>query len=289
MFVSQLLNLDGAQMLALLGFAGILFAVLLARYVVIVGPLYLLCWKLLRRRLQPRRIQRTFPTRRRMLAEVLWSLSTFVVFSLVGVTLMEMSRAGWTRMYPSIDDHGWGYWAVSIALMLVLHDAYFYWTHRFMHLPGVFRRVHRVHHLSFNPSPWAAFSFHPLEAVIEAGVVLVIAVIIPFHPSAMFVFLLIMTLMNALGHLGYELYPGGFTRHRVGQWLTTSVHHNMHHHYVHRNYALYFTWWDRLMGTLDNAYHTAHDAVTPRRAGDQGAGASSCAPSVELAAQRNPK
>ncbi|HWN67905.1 MAG TPA: sterol desaturase family protein [Haliangium sp.] len=316
MFVSQFLSLEGAQLPGLLAFAGVLFAFLLVRYVAIVGPLYLVCWKLLRGRLKGRRIQRTSPPRARVLKEFAWSLATFVVFSLVGVATLLMSRAGWTQRYHSIDERGWLYWAASVALMLVVHDAYFYWTHRFMHLRGVFRYFHRVHHLSFNPSPWAAFSFHPLEAVVEAGIVFVIALIMPFHPSALFAFLIIMTIMNGLGHLGYELYPRGFARGRLGRWVTTSVHHNMHHHYVHGNYGLYFTWWDRLMGTMHRQYDETFDAVTSRgsaargggdRSGpdgrdgrdghdgrdgrdDQGAGrAVSRAASAELAAQRNPK
>jgi lathosterol oxidase len=63
---------------------------------------------------------------------------------------------------------------VSLALMLLLHDAWFYWTHRLMHHPKIFRHVHLVHHRSINPSPWAAYSFHPIEAVIEAGIYLLI-------------------------------------------------------------------------------------------------------------------
>jgi lathosterol oxidase len=307
MSVSQTLHLDLSQLQGLLAFAAVLFAVLLARYLVIAGPLYLVCWKLLRDRLQRRRIQRTFPPGRRMLKEFLWSLSTFVIFSLVGVSLLFLDRAGWIRMYHRIDQHGWAYWTLSIALMLVLHDAYFYWTHRLMHVKQVFRYFHRVHHLSFNPSPWAAFSFHPLEAVVEASVIYVIALTIPFHPSALFAFLLIMTLMNALGHLGYELYPTGFTRHWLGRWFNTSVHHNVHHHRVHCNYGLYFNWWDRLLGTNHPEYHEIFDGVTarPRRgparadsvaaapgtsAPPQGAGrAVSRAASSTLAAQRNPK
>lgn len=39
MLGSQLLNLDAAQILALLGVAGLFFAMLLARYLAVVGPL----------------------------------------------------------------------------------------------------------------------------------------------------------------------------------------------------------------------------------------------------------
>jgi lathosterol oxidase len=262
--VMQALNLGSTQIEALAVGAAALFAVMLGRYLLVAGPLYLVCWKLLRKRLQPRRIQRALPPRRRLVAEFWWSISTFAIFSAVGVTMSLLNQLGWTRLYRDIDEHGWGYWALSIVLMTIIHDAYFYWTHRFMHLKRVFRYFHRVHHLSFNPSPWAAFSFHPLEAVVEASIIYVIAFTIPFHLSALFVFLLFMTIMNAVGHLGYELYPRGFTRHWLGRWFNTSVHHNMHHHLVHCNYGLYFNWWDRLLGTNHAAYHQTFDTVTGR-------------------------
>lgn len=268
--LTQALDSGTVQLETMAVVAATVFALLVGRYLLVVGPLYLVCWKLLRERLRPRRIQRALPPRRRLLAEFGWSIATFAIFTAIGLALFYCSHRGWTRMYRSIDEHGWGYWLLSVALMIVLHDAYFYWTHRLMHLKPVFRYFHRVHHLSFNPSPWAAFSFHPLEAVVEAGIVLLIAFTIPFHPSAVFVFLLFMTIMNALGHLGYELYPRGFTRHRVGQWFNTSVHHNMHHHLVHCNYGLYFNWWDRWLGTNHAHYHQTFETVTGRASAPAG-------------------
>jgi sterol desaturase/sphingolipid hydroxylase (fatty acid hydroxylase superfamily) len=166
--------------------------------------------------------------------------------------------------YASISDLGWPYYFASLVLMILLHDAYFYWTHRTMHHKSLFRVFHRVHHLSHNPSPWAAFSFHPLEAVVEAGIILLIVLLIPHHKSAIPVFLLFMTTMNVLGHLGYELYPKGFSRHPVGRWLTTSTHHNMHHHRGKGNFGLYFNWWDRWCGTLHPEYDEVYDEVTHR-------------------------
>jgi sterol desaturase/sphingolipid hydroxylase (fatty acid hydroxylase superfamily) len=46
--------------------------------------------------------------------------------------------------------------------------------------------------------------------------------------------------------------------------MNTSVAHNMHHRYFKGNYGLYFTIWDRLMGTLRNDYDENFDAVASR-------------------------
>jgi len=69
------------------------------------------------------------------------------------------------------------------------------------------RHAHLIHHLSHNPSPWAAHSFHPLEAIVEAGVLLSAAFIFPLHPYVALLFFVWMTFFNVLGHTGYDILP----------------------------------------------------------------------------------
>jgi sterol desaturase/sphingolipid hydroxylase (fatty acid hydroxylase superfamily) len=64
------------------------------------------------------------------------------------------------------------------------------------------------------------------------------------------------------GHLGYELYPAGFNKSWFGKWINTSTSHNQHHQYFKGNYGLYFTFWDRMMGTLRSDYDKRFDEVT---------------------------
>jgi sterol desaturase/sphingolipid hydroxylase (fatty acid hydroxylase superfamily) len=134
-----------------------------------------------------------------------------------------------------------------------------------MHSSALYKRVHKVHHLSTNPSPWAAYAFHPLEAMVEAGIVVVLAFIIPVHPLSISLFLLIMMIYNVYGHLGYELYPKRFSRSRVGRWINTSVNHNQHHQFFTGNYGLYFLWWDRWMGTIREDYDKQFEEVKTRQ------------------------
>jgi sterol desaturase/sphingolipid hydroxylase (fatty acid hydroxylase superfamily) len=130
----------------------------------------------------------------------------------------------------------------------------------------LFKHVHRAHHLSTSPSPWAAYAFGPLEAVINALIVPVLLLVLPMHDSAIFVFLIYMILMNVVGHLGLELYPAWFARNRWTRWYSTSTHHNLHHRDMHGNYGLYFTWWDRRMGTQHPDYIASFEATASRPA-----------------------
>ena len=91
---------------------------------------------------------------------------------------------GWTRMYFRFEEYGWGYFALSVLLIIVIHDAYFYWTHRFMHWRRVYRIFHHTHHLSTSPTPWAAYAFSPWEAFVQAGIAPVVLFTIPVHQAA---------------------------------------------------------------------------------------------------------
>ena len=243
----------------------IVYSILTVRYVVLAGLAYLIIWKLLGSRLAHKIIQPDRPPKmKNFIHEIKYSLATFLIFGLVGVFIFESTNQGWTLVYKDVAQFGWPYFVFSVVLTILLHDTYFYWTHRFMHWKPVFKTMHLVHHRSTNPTPWAAFSFHPTEAIVEAGIIPIVVFIYPLHPGAIALFALYMTFLNVLGHLGYELFPAGFTRSKFTFWHNTSTHHNMHHRYFNCNYGLYFNWWDRLMKTNHERYHEAFEEVAGR-------------------------
>ena len=231
-------------------FLAAVYALSSFRYVFFSGLFFVVFYCINKKRWRKSKLQQKFPTRNDYFREIGYSLVTLLIFSGFAWLIFRSSSRNFIQRYDEIATYGWGYWLFSLVVMIVLHDAYFYWTHRAMHHPKVYRHVHLVHHRSKNPSPWAAFAFHPLEAVVEAGFILIIAFILPFHPSALITFLLLMTLYNAYGHLGYEIYPEKLRTSRIGRWLNTSTAHNLHHEKFNGNYGLYFLFWDRWMGTV---------------------------------------
>jgi len=243
----------------------VLFLVILLRYLIIAAAAFFVFYQIKRRTWRYRKIQVRFPLANDYKREISYSLLTALIFALIGYGLFMTPIRPFTQLYTNLDEYGIAYFFISIIIILLLHDTYFYWTHRLMHHPRVFKFFHRVHHQSTNPSPWAAFAFHPLEAIVEAGIVVVIAFIMPVHPLAIALFLLIMMLYNVYGHLGYELYPKGFSTSKLGRWLNTSVNHNQHHQFFQGNYGLYFLWWDRWMGTLRSDYDQHFEEVKSRK------------------------
>lgn len=236
----------------------------LFRYLLPASIAFLVFWVLCRKTFKHLFIQKVFPKHSQLYKEFAYSMSTVTIFSLIGYGIYTAKKAGITLIYDQINDYSFFYMVISLALSIIFHDFYFYWTHRLMHHKKLFRHIHKVHHESVNPSPWAAYSFHPWEAIIQAMVLPTLIFILPLHPLTIFIFLAYMIIRNVLGHLGFEILPKGFTKNKWLNWNTAITHHNMHHEHLHCNYGLYFSWWDRLMKTEHTQYHEKFEEVKSR-------------------------
>lgn len=182
--------------------------------------------------------------------EIRWSLLSAGIYGVpAGLLAWGWEHLGWTKVYADWNAYPVWTWPLSVIAYLVLHDSWFYWTHRWMHQPWWFRLAHAVHHESRPPTAWAAMSFHPWEALTGAIVIPLLVLFIPIHVSALGVVLAIMTLMGITNHMGWELFPRAIVHGPLGNWLITATHHQRHHDAYRGNYGLYFRFWDRLCGT----------------------------------------
>lgn len=182
--------------------------------------------------------------------EILWSLASAAIYGFpAGIIAWGWQNRGWTLIYEDLATMPLWYWPLSIFLYLFAHDSWFYWTHRWMHVPHWFRIAHAVHHASRPPTAWAAMAFHPIEALTGAVVIPLLVFLIPIHVAALAVVLAVMTVMGVTNHMGWEVFPRFIWAGPMGKWIITASHHQRHHSDYRGNYGLYFRFWDRLCGT----------------------------------------
>lgn len=182
--------------------------------------------------------------------EIAWSLASSVIYGIpAGLALWAWQSRGLTRIYLETEAFPLWYPPVSLAIYLVAHDSWFYWTHRWMHRPALFRLAHRVHHDSRPPTAWTAMSFHPLEAATGAVVIPALVFLVPIHWGVLALVLAIMTVMGVTNHMGWEIFPRRVVHSRLGKWVISASHHERHHEQYSCNFGLYFRFWDRVCGT----------------------------------------
>jgi len=244
------------------------FSISTARYIILAGIAYLIFYVIWKEKWTYKKIQQRFPDKVRIWFEFKYSMLNMLIFVIIGLLVATMNKMGYTQQYKHISDYGVVYFIFSIVVMIFLHDTFFYWAHRFMHIKKLYPYIHKIHHQSTNPTPWAAFSFHPLEGFIEAAIVPIIVVIMPTHFGALLIFIMFSTILNVLGHLGFEMYPKGFTQSKWFWWNNTSTHHNMHHSLFDYNYGLYFNFWDKWMKTNHEKYHETFEKMASMKKKD---------------------
>ena len=110
---------------------------LLFGYLLPVGQFYY--WYHVRKdpRKEQQRIQQRRPANGQVRHEILSSLSTIVIFAILATALFQLYLAGLTAVYCRLSDYPLWYVPISFLFCLVIHDTFFYWTHRVMHWPRI--------------------------------------------------------------------------------------------------------------------------------------------------------
>jgi sterol desaturase/sphingolipid hydroxylase (fatty acid hydroxylase superfamily) len=244
----------------------IILAIDTGRYLIAAGALAAILGLLPAGWIASRRLQRRLASASDRRREIVYSLQTALLFALNGYFIHLGARSSVFVIKPGLPVSELAQAGITLVLMVVAHDAYFYWTHRAMHHPRLFRFFHRTHHRSQTPTPWAAYAFDAPEAVVQAIFLPLFLLFMPVHAVVIFVFLAHMIVRNVMGHAGVELHVRGWLSSRWLRWLNTTTHHDLHHSSGRWNYGLYFTWWDRLMGTEHPDYRRTFDRATQRNA-----------------------
>lgn len=245
----------------------IFFLVISARYFLVAGIFYGIFYIWFRKKFEVRKINRKSYKKGQFRSEIRYSLISSLLFSLAGCLTLILWQKGDTKVYSATDLYGWWYLGVSLLVYMVLQETYYYWLHRWMHQPAVFKLVHRVHHDSHIASPFTAFSFHPLEAILQALVLPLLLLIIPIHYGVLLFLLVIMTFSSVINHLDIEIYPKNSYKF-WSKWVIGATHHSIHHQYYKYNYGLYFTFWDRIKRTESPIFKKIFNKTGPLKIGN---------------------
>jgi Delta7-sterol 5-desaturase len=188
------------------------------------------------------------------------SVLSSIVFALAAASIVSAYDLGITSLYADVYQYPLWYLGVSYAVAIVLQDTYFYFLHRLFHHPLLFRCWHQGHHRSNNPTPWTSFAFDPPEAIVQSLFLVVIVFVVPLHFITVIAVLITMTVWAVVNHLGVDRLPANFPHHWCSRWFTGPAHHAIHHRHYALHYGLYFTFWDRHLGT--QSPHYLKEAIT---------------------------
>jgi hypothetical protein len=114
------------------------------------------------------------------------------------------ARGRWLTAPLPASAGGAAAFVATFAALALWSDLHFFFVHRLLHVPAIYARVHKLHHLSKNPGPWSGLSMHPVESALYLSKVL-LPLALPHAHMLHFLFMLYnATLMPIPGHSGHE-------------------------------------------------------------------------------------
>jgi Delta7-sterol 5-desaturase len=231
----------------------------------IVGVVYLLFWKVFSKRLRQWRIQFDRQPNAAQIKRELWNaVFAMAAGAFLSSVMIYLATQGMTQIYFDLSDHHVLVALAGIPMLLLVNDAWFYWVHRILHHPRIYKYVHAEHHRSMVVNPLTSFSFHWLEPILLTLWIIPVTLLVPVYAPVLGIIQIYGLYDNIKSHLGYELFPRWFNRSPL-RMLTSSTYHTLHHTRFKGNYGLHFRIWDRLMGTELPQYEASYDEITTRR------------------------
>jgi sterol desaturase/sphingolipid hydroxylase (fatty acid hydroxylase superfamily) len=195
-----------------------------------------------------RRIQKRRRGDLRKNPEIRASLVSILVTSLSVSAGLYAQHAGWT-IAPW--DFSWWTAVPMFLLCMVLFDAWFYFAHRLLHTKP-FYKYHALHHKSVAPTVWSNDSIGPVDTALSQGFYAVVVFLVPISPAVLLAHRAFDQINGTFGHCGFEYFASPTARYPSPMLCTT--YHDQHHAQFRYNYANYFSFWDRAMGTIAPDY-----------------------------------
>jgi sterol desaturase/sphingolipid hydroxylase (fatty acid hydroxylase superfamily) len=120
----------------------------------------------------------------------------------------------------------------------VLQSVLEYYWHRLMHLPVLYRSLHKLHHFYKLPEVWDDMYIHPLEAVGYYCLLYSPPFLLPLHYCSFLLYMGLVGLLGVLDHCGGRIRLGlGLRLPLVGY---DSLDHARHHLLFNCNFAFPF-------------------------------------------------
>ncbi|ORX93526.1 C-5 sterol desaturase B-like protein [Basidiobolus meristosporus CBS 931.73] len=184
--------------------------------------------------------------------EIKMATDAIPLMALLTAPFFLLEVRGYSQLYESVDEYGWGYLVSSIFMFLFITDFGIYWIHRGLHHKSVYARLHKPHHKWIVPTPFASIAFHPIDGWAQSLPYHICVFLFPMHKILYLALFTFVQIWSILIHDGEY-----FTHDPV---INSAAHHTVHHLYFNYNYGQYFTLWDRIGGSYrkpsDEIYNT---------------------------------
>lgn len=131
--------------------------------------------------------------------EIKQGLVAMPVMAILTAPIFLAEVRGWTKLYDFAEESPFSlYTWLQYPLFIAFTDTGIYWIHRWLHVPAVYRQLHKPHHKWIVPTPFASYAFHPLDGWMQSLPYHIFPFIFPLQKCAYLGLFIFVTLWTVL-------------------------------------------------------------------------------------------
>lgn len=151
-------------------------------------------------------------------------LSTNLI-TFVAVWPIAKNRLSFSAELPAFTELLW-----SLAAYAMITEVTFYYSHRMLHIPKLYKLCHKEHHEIKAPFAICALYFHPLEHVTSVLQAIIPALVCKSHLSIALLWICMATFNVLLHHCGYDFEP--YWPDSLQPFFKSMTQQHDYHHYA---------------------------------------------------------
>ena len=199
-----------------------------------------------------------FTFNNQLLDNMFWSLASGVTVWTGFEVLYFWAFAN--GLMPALDWYESFIWFVGLFLLIpIWSSVHFYWIHRAIHWPPLYRIAHSVHHRNIITGPWSGLSMHPIEHLVYYSSIFLHA-FVPSHPTHILFHFYILSLNPMTEHSGFD----GLEIEEKNRFQLGNFFHQLHHRHFRCNYGTPEMPWDRWFGSFHDGTPEASKRIQRR-------------------------
>lgn len=186
-----------------------------------------------------------------MALEIHRAFTAIPVMVLLTVPFVLLELNGYSRLHGSMSDllDDKKLMIFQSFTFIMFTDCGIYFIHRWLHIPWVYKKLHKPHHKWIVCTPFASHAFHPVDGWFQSLPYHLYPLIFPLHKV---LYLILFTFVNFWTVM---IHDGAYMSN--DPVVNGTACHTVHHLYFNYNYGQFTTLWDR----LGNSYRRPDDSL----------------------------
>lgn len=148
---------------------------------------------------------------------------------------------GYSRLYGDLKFDNWKITLFQVATFILFTDCGIYFIHRWLHIPWIYKILHKPHHKWIVCTPFASHAFHPVDGFAQSLPYHIYPLLFPLHK------VLYLFLFAGVNFWTVMIHDGQYLSN--DPVVNGTACHTVHHLYFNYNYGQFTTLWDRIGGS----------------------------------------